>query len=143
MTACTNSTMSPAYRAGLSINNQKGLDEKYIFPSPRGGRYWKYNSKHFCAARERAGLAGKINWHSARATFATELRRQGVSEEDRATLLDHSQSVTSHYSVPQVLYMRDLLEGLVGNLPDLRAVDNPAITEESPKHKKGLRQKSM
>ncbi len=102
--------------AGI-VNDRRGNGSEYIFPSVRGGAYWKFNGKHFNNARVRAGLKGIVTWHSFRAMFATNLRRIGVSEEDRKTLLDHSGSVTSHYSVPQIMYLRNIVERLADEYP--------------------------
>ncbi|PID48701.1 MAG: hypothetical protein CR991_10330 [Proteobacteria bacterium] len=105
--------------AAAIIMNQKGLHSEYVFPSPRGGRYWKFNSKHFRGARTKAGLNGIATWHSMRATFATRLRKLGVSEESRKDLLDHSGSITTHYSVPEINNLYELVQKLAYEYPKI------------------------
>lgn len=89
---------------------------------PAGGRYWKFNSKHFDGARRRAGLKDAVNWHSARATFDTRLHKLGVDKGDMSILMDHSQTITMHYVTPQVIYLHSVLQKLVGEIPDLRKI---------------------
>lgn len=96
------------------IEKWRGRNNEWVFPSPKTGqRIHRVNNKHFRNARKRAGLEGKINWHSARATFATRLRAVGVGEEDRAKLLGHaSVSVTTRYSWADVRHLIECVERL-------------------------------
>lgn len=95
------------------IEKWAGRDEVYVFPSPKGGKYSRYNNKHFRNAREKAGLKGVITWHSARSSFATRLRAARVSEEDRAQLLGHSsRSITTQYSWADVRHLIECVEKL-------------------------------
>lgn len=99
--------------ARQTINHWRGRDEIYVFPSPKGGRLHRYNNKHFRHARQLANLNGEINWHSARATFATRLRAAGVGEEDRAKLMGHaSVSITTQYSWADVRHLIECVERL-------------------------------
>jgi len=85
--------------ANAIIEQYRGKHDTVVFPSPKGSHYHRFNNKHFRNARKKADLVGKLNWHSARATFSTRLKAVGVSEENRGLLLGHvSTSVTSHYS---------------------------------------------
>lgn len=108
--------------ASSIVDELHGQHEKYVFPSPRGGRYWKFNSKHFDNARSRAGLKDAVNWHSARATFNTRLHKLGVDKDDMAVLMDHSQTITMHYVTPQIIYLHSVLQKLVPEMPDLRKI---------------------
>ena len=63
--------------------------------------------------------------HNLRHTFGARLRAAGVSLEDRQTLLWHrSESITTHYSAPDIARLRELVEKITdlstGNI--LRAV---------------------
>lgn len=95
------------------IEKWQGRDAKYVFPSPKGGKYYRFNNKHFRNMREKAGLKGVITWHSARSSFATRLRAARVSEEDRAQLLGHaSRSITTQYSWADVRHLIECVEKL-------------------------------
>lgn len=95
------------------IERWRGRHTEYVFPSGTGGRLYRFNNKHFRNAREKAGLTGKINWHSARATFATRLRAAGIGEEDRGKLLGHaSVSVTTQYSWADIKHLSECVERL-------------------------------
>lgn len=96
------------------IEKQKGKHKTYVFPSTstqsKTGKINRLNNKAFKNARMFAGLEGVINWHSARATFSTRLRANGVSEEDRATLMHHSdESITTQYSHARIAYLYSLV----------------------------------
>ncbi len=95
------------------LERYRGLDKVFVFPSPKGGAYCRFNNKHFRNARNRAGLKGIIRWHSARATFATRLRALNISEEDRQQLIGHSsKSVTTQYSWADIRYLIECVEKL-------------------------------
>ncbi len=95
------------------VNRWRGRDDKYVFPSPKGGKLNRYNNRHFRHARKNAALDGEINWHSARATFASRARAVGVGEEDRAKLLGHaSVSITTQYSWADVRHLIECVERL-------------------------------
>lgn len=101
------------------IEKWQGKDSIYVFPSPEGGKYWKFNAKHFNKARIVAGLKGTIKWHSARTTFATRLRAAGISEEDRAQLMSHSsKSITTQYSWADIGHLIQCVEKL-GNKQEI------------------------
>lgn len=100
-------------KARAIIEKYRGRDAVYVFPSPKGGKYDRFNNKHFKNARARAGLKGVIKWHSARTTFATRLRAVGVNEEDRAQLMGHaSVSITTQYSWADVQHLIACVEKL-------------------------------
>lgn len=100
-------------RAREILERYRGQDNVYVFPSPKGGAYCRFNNKHFRNARDRAKLNGIIRWHSARATFATRLRALKISEEDRKQLIGHSsQSVTTQYSWADIRYLIECVEKL-------------------------------
>lgn len=101
------------------IEKWRGRDETYVFPSPTGRCYSRFNNHPFRRARERAGLTGIITWHSARSTFATRLRAVGVNEEDRAQLLGHSnKSITRQYSWADIRHLIACVEKLCGGMDD-------------------------
>lgn len=96
------------------IDKQRGKHQKYVFPSPspmsKTGKRNRFNNTAFKNAREKAGLKGIVDWHSARATFSTRLRANGVSEEDRATLMHHAdESITTQYSHARINYLYQLV----------------------------------
>lgn len=95
------------------IERWRGRHKELVFPSVKGGQISRHNNKHFRNARLKAELKGKINWHSARATFATRLRAAGVGEEDRGMLMGHaSVSVTTQYSWADIRHLIECVEKL-------------------------------
>jgi len=99
-------------QAKAILEKWQDKDPIYVFPSPAGGHYSRYNNKPFRRCREKAGLKGIIKWHSARTTFATRLRAAGISKEDRAQLLGHSQSLTTEYSWASIEHLIECVESL-------------------------------
>lgn len=111
------------------VNSRRGHNEKYVFISRLRTPYTEFNSTHFINARKYIGLYERsYAWHSNRTTFATKLREIGVSEEDRKSLLDHAGGMTSHYSVPQVMYLYAIVQKLIGVIPDLRKIPKKSRT---------------
>ncbi len=94
------------------IEKWKGKHHIYVFPSPRGKHYSRFNNHPFRRCRKRAGLDGIITWHSTRTTFATRLRAAGVDTEDRAQLLGHKKSITTQYSWADVQHLINCVEKL-------------------------------
>ncbi len=95
------------------IERWRGKHKTYVFPSPLGDRYHRLRARHFQSALLKSNLKGKINWHSARATFSTRLRAAGVSEEDRQQLMAHNtSSITSQYSWADVQHLINCVEKL-------------------------------
>lgn len=133
-------------RARSIVERWQGRDAEWVFPSPKGGRLNRYNNRHFRQAREAAKL--DINWHSARATFATRLRAAGVGEEDRAKLMGHeSVSVTTQYSWADVKHLLECLELLcdpskIDQMSSVFRVETLLKTHKTPQisriNKKGL-----
>lgn len=100
-------------KAKAIIEKYRGCNNEYVFPSPKGGKYNRFNNKHFKNARIRAKLEGVIRWHSARSSFATRLRAVSINEEDRAQLLGHaSVSITTQYSWADVQHLINCVEKL-------------------------------
>lgn len=97
------------------LSQQRGLHEHYVFPGRHGQRK-ELMSTGWRRGRERAADAfergeGKpasesfrnLRLHDLRHTFATRLRRLGVSHETRKDLMDHAQGdVTTLYSQVEV-----------------------------------------
>ena len=97
------------------LSQQRGLHEHYVFPG-RSGQRKELKSTGWRRGRERAADAfergeGKpasdsfrnLRLHDLRHTFATRLRRLGVSHETRKDLMDHAQGdVTTLYSQVEV-----------------------------------------
>ena len=121
------------------LEKWRGKSDEWVFPSPKTGkRMSRYNNKHFRNARKRANLAGKIDWHSARATFASRCRAAGVGEEDRAKLLGHeSVSTTTQYSWADVRHLIECVERLcdrdkIDQMSSVFRVDS--LLKNRPKH---------
>lgn len=121
------------------VEKWRGKSTEWVFPSPTtGNRLSRYNNKHFSNARKAAGLTGKINWHSARATFATRLRAAGVGEEDRGKLLGHeSVSTTTQYSWADVKHLIECVERLcdrdkIDQMSSVFRVDSLLKTHRKP-----------
>lgn len=99
----------------------------YVFPNPRTGEpYSSINNTTFQTARRKAGLenvfgpkVGKqgrhFRVHDFRVTFSAWAREAGVSKEDRKAILAHANDdITTHYSVPEVVYLTNEAEKLAG-----------------------------
>lgn len=92
------------------IEAWRGRSDTWVFPSPNGNAYNRFRNTHFKNSRSNAGLE-HINWHSARATFATRLRANAVSEEDRSYLLAHKTgSITTQYSFANMRHLAECTE---------------------------------
>jgi integrase len=92
-----------------------GLHAEWVFPF-RDRAIQKMNDSGWKNARQKAALQwqkdkgepapdgyGRLRVHDLKHTFGRRLRAAGVTFEDRQVLLGHkSQSVTTHYSAPDV-----------------------------------------
>ncbi len=89
------------------VNSLRGKHPDRVFPKVTFmGRAWR-------KAREKAGL-GSVRVHDLRHTFSTRLRAAGVSEDDRADLLGHSNPrMTRHYSAPDITRLLEAAETVV------------------------------
>ncbi len=106
------------------INRWKEKHPEIVFPTTQGNQHYRFRNTHFKNARKAAGLEGKADWHSARATFATRLRAAKVGEEDREYLLAHKTgSVTTQYSWAEIKHLIDCVEKLC----DLEAIDQMSV----------------
>lgn len=104
--------------AGEIVERWRGRDDELVFPSPKGGTYSKLRSTHFKNVIINTGLS-HINWHSARATFSTRLRRAGVDNEDRQGLMAHDTSnITTQYSWADIQHLAACVEKLCDDNPE-------------------------
>ncbi len=89
------------------VNSLRGKHPERVFPKVTFmGRTWR-------KAREKAGLSS-VRVHDLRHTFSTRLRAAGVSEDDRADLLGHSNPrMTRHYSAPDITRLLEAAEKIV------------------------------
>jgi len=94
------------------IEQQRGKNADFVFPSAIGKAHGRFNQRHFQAARKRAGLDGIVTWHSARTTFASRLRATKINQEDRAQLLGHSKSITTQYSWASIGHLIECVDRL-------------------------------
>lgn len=93
------------------LERWRGKHEDLVFPTKNGLVYNRFNNTAFKNARLRAGLKGKIDWHSFRSTFATRLRAANVGKEDRALLLGHvTESLTTQYSWGEISKLRGCVQ---------------------------------
>lgn len=97
------------------VQGQRGLHPDWVFPF-RGRAVQKMNDSGWKTARKKAALQwheekkepapegfGRLRVHDLKHTFGRRLRAAGVTFEDRQVLLGHkNQSVTTHYSAPDV-----------------------------------------
>jgi len=97
------------------VQGQRGLHAEWVFPF-RGRAIAKMNDTGWKSARRSAAIQWQqekgvsapegyrcIRVHDLKHTFGRRLRAAGVSFEDRQVLLGHkNQSVTTHYSAPDV-----------------------------------------
>jgi integrase len=105
----------------------KQTDSDFVFPGKDGKKRYRVLNTNWKTARNRAAdeyeeLTGKpADWgfrnlrvHDLRHTFATRLRRSGVSLEVRKDLLSHINSdVTTHYSAGELAELIEAVERLV------------------------------
>lgn len=111
----------------------KQTDSDLVFPGKNGKKRHKVLTTNWKTARNKAAdeyeeLTGKpADWgfrnlrvHDLRHTFATRLRRLGVSNEIRKDLLGHvNKDITTHYSAGELQELLGAVEHLVesGKLP--------------------------
>ena len=99
-------------KASAIIEKWRGRNDVYVFPNPHGKPFSGLNGKHFNNTKKKLNLTG-LNWHSARSTFATNLRVAGVSEEDRSYLMAHNTgSITTQYSWADINHLANCVEKL-------------------------------
>lgn len=90
-----------------AVDACRGDDDEYVFTF-RGNRVHRMVSTGWRVAREKSCVEATPHW--LRHTFAGRLRSAGVSVEDRAELMGHSNSnVTTHYSAAD---LRRLLQAV-------------------------------
>ena len=105
----------------------KQSDSDFVFPGKDGKKRYRVLTTNWKTARNRAAdeyeeLTGKpADWgfrnlrvHDLRHTFATRLRRFGVSNETRKDLLGHvNTDITTHYSAGELKELLEAVERLV------------------------------
>lgn len=90
-----------------AVDACRGDDDEYVFTF-RGNRVHRMVSTGWRVARKKSCVEATPHW--LRHTFAARLRSAGVSVEDRAELMGHSNSnVTTHYSAAD---LRRLLQAV-------------------------------
>ncbi|PHV01635.1 integrase [Iodobacter sp. BJB302] len=119
------------------INNQRGIDEEWVFPY-EGRCLARMNDHAWRKARNRAaermaeetkqpfceGLAN-VRVHDLKHTFGRRLRAAGVSHEDRQVLLGHTNgNVTTHYSAAELSQLIDAANKVTEDL----SRKTPALT---------------
>ncbi len=91
---------------------------EFVFPSPKGGGYDRFNNKGWRAAVKEAGLA--LRFHDLRHTFGERLATAGCPFDARKTILGHHHAdITAHYSTP----------GLSRLLEEVEKVQRPNVRD--------------
>jgi integrase len=99
------------------VEERRGEHPEFVFDY-RGRPLAKLSNSGWRRARERAGLE-QVRVHDLRHTFGHRLRCAGVNEEDRQDLLGHkSDSITTHYSAPEVGRLLESVEKICDRRPD-------------------------
>ena len=111
-------------RAQSVVDDQRNLHKIWVFPSPKGGKYYQMCGTTWQRGRKRAALRYEaeldapcpdrfrmVKPHDMRHTFGQRLRAAGISTEDRTDLLRHKKrDVTSHYSLAELSHMFDCVD---------------------------------
>jgi integrase len=94
------------------LDKQRGLDDDWVFPSPKGGNLYRITNNGWRAAREAAGL--KIRVHDLRHTFGERAADAGIPLDIRRSLLGHEhRDITLHYSSPGLARLLEEAERIV------------------------------
>lgn len=104
------------------VEAQRGKHQTFVFVSKRRKKpLTRINNGPFHRAREAAGLR-ECRVHDLKHTFGARLRAAGVVLELRQVLLGHrSENITTHYSMPRLLELREAAERVV------EVKDSPAV----------------
>ncbi len=99
------------------IDGQRGINDNWVFPGPKGDRLGRLNNSAWRTAWRRAGLpvdGVRRGVHNLRHTFGTRMEAAGIPWEYRKALLGHEiRDVTALYSAPG-------LAGLLGQVEKIK-----------------------
>ncbi len=92
------------------VGERRGIHPEFVF-SWKGRPLSRLSNSAWKKASRRAGLP--IRFHDLRHTFGHRLRAAGVSNEDRKTLLGHTNGeITTHYSAAELETMLEHVESI-------------------------------
>lgn len=102
------------------VESRRGEHKEFVF-TYKGSPTKRMNNSGWRRARAKVGLP-MVRVHDLRHTAAARLRAAGVSHEDRATLLGHTNgSMTTHYSAAYVTQLIDAVNRICE--PDADGLD--------------------
>ena len=111
--------------ARVIIERQRGLDDEWVFPSPKGGNLYRVNNHGWRTACKAAGLA--IRFHDLRHTFGERAADAGIPLDIRRSLLGHEhRDITLHYSSPGLVRLLEESERIVRPGTELKLIARTA-----------------
>jgi integrase len=94
------------------IEQQRGKDAEWVFPSPNGGALYRITNHGWRTARTAAGLPIRV--HDLRHTFGERAADAGIPLDIRRSLLGHEhRDITLHYSSPGLARLLNEAERMV------------------------------